>query len=124
MRLHSRGAFLFSRGILPLLLNSTDLKHPPTLIFTGATASIRGSSQTSSFATGKAALKSLSQSLSKEFGPRGVHVTHAVIDGVIDIERTKGWKFDQPDAKIDPNAVSLLHNLFMELALWNMRRWC
>ncbi len=52
-------------------------------------------------------MRALSQSLAREFGPKGIHVVHAVIDGVIDIERTKDYKFDHPDAKIKPEAVSL-----------------
>lgn len=51
-------------------------------------------------------MRALAQSLAREFGPKGVHVAHAIIDGVIDIERTKDWKFDVPDAKISPHAVS------------------
>ena len=51
-------------------------------------------------------MRALAQSLAREFGPKGVHVAHAIIDGVIDIERTKDWKFDAPDAKISPHAVS------------------
>ena len=50
-------------------------------------------------------MRALAQSLAREFGPKGVHVAHAIIDGVIDIERTKEWKFDHPDAKISPHAV-------------------
>jgi len=113
LRFFRKGAFLFSRAVLPLLLKSTNLEHPPALIFTAATASMRGSAQLSPFSTGKFALRSLSQSLAREFGPQGVHVSHVVIDGVIDIERTKGWKVsDKPDAKISPNAVSFLHPRF------------
>ena len=60
----------------------------------------------SSFATGKFALRALAQSLGREMGPKGVHVAHVIVDGVIDIERTKGWKVsDEPDAKISPDAV-------------------
>ena len=63
----------------------------------------------SSFSTGKYALRALAQSLGKEFGPQGVHVGHAVIDGVIDIPRTKEYMKDAgPDAKIAPDAVSSL----------------
>ena len=51
-------------------------------------------------------MRALSQSLAREFGPKGIHVVHAIIDGVIDIPRTKEWKFDLPDAKISPEAVS------------------
>lgn len=61
----------------------------------------------SSFATGKFAMRALAQSLGREFGPKGVHVSHAIIDGVIDIEKTKEWKVsDSPDAKISADAVS------------------
>ena len=81
--------------------------HPPTLIFTGATASVKGSARFAGFAPGKWATRALAQSLGREFGPQGVHVAHAIIDGVIDIPRTKDWTFDAPDAKISPDAVSL-----------------
>ncbi|KAL8949463.1 MAG: hypothetical protein Q9222_004429 [Ikaeria aurantiellina] len=107
-----RGAYLFSRAVLPLLLlsNSTSTPpYPPTLIFTGATAAMKGSALCSSFSTGKFALRSLSQSLAREFGPKGVHVAHVNVDGVIDIPRTKEWMKDAgPDAKIEPEAVSLV----------------
>lgn len=53
-------------------------------------------------------MRALSQSLGREFGPKGIHVAHAVIDGVIDIPRTKEWKVsDLPDAKLNADAVSL-----------------
>jgi len=104
-----KGAFLFSQATLPLLLKGVDAgsKYPPSLIFTGATASIRGSALMSSFATGKFALRALSQSLAREFGPKGVHVSHAIIDGVIDIPRTKDWLKDAgPDAKISADGIA------------------
>lgn len=55
-----------------------------TLLFTGATASLRGSSGFSAFAGAKFALRALSQSLARELGPEGIHVAHPVIDGAID----------------------------------------
>lgn len=81
--------------------------HPPSLIITGATASLRGSATTSSFASGKFALRATGQSLAREFGPKGVHVAHAIIDGVIDIPRTHDWPVNggAEDGKIDPDAV-------------------
>ncbi|KAI9832252.1 MAG: hypothetical protein M1819_004430 [Sarea resinae] len=104
---NGRGAYLFSRATLPLLLKSTDLPHPPTLIFTGATASLKGSAGCASFSTGKFALRSLAQSLGREFGPKGVHVAHAIIDGVIDIPRTKEWVVGpEPDNKISADAIA------------------
>lgn len=108
LNVSARGAFLFSQATLPLLLNATSKsKYPPSLIFTGATASVKGSAFMSSFATGKWAVRSLSQSLAREFGPKGVHVSHAIIDGVIDIPRTKEWLKDLgPEAKISAEGIA------------------
>jgi len=55
-----------------------------TILFTGATASTRGAAGFSAFAGAKAALRQLAQSLAREMGPKGVHVAHVVIDGMID----------------------------------------
>ena len=52
-----------------------------TLIFTGATASVRGASHFSAFSAGMAGKRALSQSLASELGPKGVHVAHVVVDG-------------------------------------------
>ncbi|KAE9971614.1 hypothetical protein EG328_005486 [Venturia inaequalis] len=109
----ARGAFLFSRAVLPLLLStlkaSPAAEFPPTLIFTGATASVKANALMSSFNTGKYALRALSSSLAKEFGPQGVHVSHAIIDGVINIPRTKEWLKDHPagdEAKISADGIA------------------
>lgn len=72
----------------------------------GATASVRGSAHFSAFATAKFGLRALTQSLAREFGPKGVHISHVIVDGVIDIPRTKDWKFEHEDAKLSPDAVS------------------
>ncbi|EAW13252.1 oxidoreductase, short chain dehydrogenase/reductase family [Aspergillus clavatus NRRL 1] len=100
------GGFNFSKGALPLLLQAKGLPHPPTLIFTGATASLKGSANFAAFAAGKFALRALAQSLAREYGPKGVHVSHVIIDGVIDIPRTKAWTFEHEDAKLDPEAIA------------------
>ncbi len=57
---------------------------------------------------GKFALRATGQSLAREFGPQGVHIAHAIIDGVIDILRTKEWPANGgvPDGKISSDAVS------------------
>lgn len=110
----SLGGYHFSQAVLPLLLETEKAspQNPPTLIFTSATAAMRGGATFSSFATGKFAMRALSQSLAREFGPQGIHVVHAIIDGIIDIPRTKEWKVNGPDGKIDPEAVS--HNRSIE----------
>lgn len=106
---HSKGGFHFSQAILPRLLQaaSNRPKHPPTLIFTGATASLKASANFSSFAVSKFATRALVQSLTREFGPKGIHVAHAIIDGIIDTPGTADFMKDAgPDAKIDPETVS------------------
>jgi NAD(P)-dependent dehydrogenase (short-subunit alcohol dehydrogenase family) len=55
-----------------------------TIIFTGATASLRGGAMYSAFASAKAALRSLAQTMARELGPENIHVAHVVIDGAID----------------------------------------
>lgn len=57
-----------------------------TMLFTGATASLRGSAGFAAFAGAKHALRALAQSLARELGPQGIHVAHVVIDGAIDTE--------------------------------------
>lgn len=88
------GAFAFSRGsILAFRENDVDQKgRRGVLIFTGATASVRGNTLTSAFAAGKHGLRALSQSLAKEFGKENIHVAHAIIDGGILTDRS-GTRF-------------------------------
>ena len=112
-----KAAVLFARGVLPLLAptssssssaaeapSSSDkddenahppTAHPPTLIFTGATASVKSGALFSLFAATKHAIRSLASSLAKEYGPKGVHVAHAVIDAVIDTPGTKAWNLPE-----------------------------
>lgn len=85
--------FLFAReAVQALLLNGHDPNAPHgrgSLVFTGATASLRGGAKFAAFASSKAALRSLAQSLAREHGPQGIHVAHVVIDGGIDGERLR-----------------------------------
>ena len=60
--------------------------HRGTIIFTGATASLRGSANFGAFSGAKMALRALAQSMARELGPRGIHVAHSIIDGAIDTE--------------------------------------
>jgi len=61
-----------------------------TLIFTGATASLRARPPFTAFASAKAALRSVAFGMAREFGPKGLHVAHTIIDGVIDGEQVNG----------------------------------
>jgi NAD(P)-dependent dehydrogenase (short-subunit alcohol dehydrogenase family) len=60
-----------------------------TILFTGATASVRGGAGYAAFAGGKHALRALAQSMARELGPEGIHVAHVVVDGAIDTEFTR-----------------------------------
>jgi len=64
----------------------------------------------SSFASGKFALRATGQSLAREFGPKGIHVAHVIIDGVIDIPRMKSYNINGgvEDGKINSDAVRFL----------------
>ncbi len=96
---------------MPLLLESVETSpQPPTLIVTGATASIRGSKLWSVIAAGKSGQRVLTQSLAREFGPQGVHVAHAIIDGGIDVPDATHYPRNDgtPEGKISPYAVCKL----------------
>jgi NAD(P)-dependent dehydrogenase (short-subunit alcohol dehydrogenase family) len=69
-----------------------------TILFTGATASMRGGAGFAAFAGGKHALRALAQSMARELGPKGIHVAHVVVDGMIDTEFT-AQRVDDPEAK-------------------------
>ena len=75
----AKGAFLISQQAIPRLLDGGG-----SLLFTGATASIRSKPPFTAFAAAKSAERSLAQGLAKEFGPQGIHVAHVIIDGIID----------------------------------------
>ena len=82
-----------------------------TIIFTGATASLRGGSGFAAFAGAKGALRMLAQSMARELGPQGIHVAHTVIDGAIDTEFIKGRHpdFDNAQAQdliLNPDAIA------------------
>jgi NAD(P)-dependent dehydrogenase (short-subunit alcohol dehydrogenase family) len=70
-----------------------------TIVFTGATASLRGGAQFAAFAAAKHGLRALAQSMARELGPIGIHVAHVVIDGRID-----AWSED--DTGLAPDAIA------------------
>jgi len=77
------GAFFFAKEAIECM----QPHKKGTLIFTGATASLRAKPPFTAFASAKAALRSLAQGLAREFSPEGIHVVHAIIDGVINGDR-------------------------------------
>jgi len=75
------------------------------LLFTGATASLKGYALSSAFAMSKFALRGLAQSAARELGPKGVHVAHFILDGAV---RNARWPdpTDRPDSTLDPDAIA------------------
>jgi NAD(P)-dependent dehydrogenase (short-subunit alcohol dehydrogenase family) len=82
-----------------------------TMIFTGASASLRGRAQFAAFAGAKHGLRALAQSMAREFGPKGLHVAHVVIDGAVDGPFARGRMADieariARDELLDPDEVA------------------
>lgn len=76
----SFAGFLMAHNVAPHMV----ARGRGTMIFTGATASVRGSAGFSAFAAAKHSLRALAQSCARELGPKGIHVAHTIIDGMID----------------------------------------
>ncbi len=101
------GAFLTAERAMPVLREQGE----GTMIFTGASGSMRGSANFGHFASSKAALRNLVQSLAREYGPQGIHIAHIIIDGVINGQRAQDGFPDYlaslgDDGTLDPDAIA------------------
>ncbi|KAH9902640.1 NAD-P-binding protein [Cubamyces lactineus] len=116
LEVHVTAGFAFSRkAVLALKENALDANGSRgTILFTGATASVRGNVFTSAFAAGKFGIRALSQSLAKEFGKENIHVAHVIIDGSIltdlSLSRRPGevgesWKAN-PDVHLNAESIA------------------
>jgi len=90
-----------------------------TIIFTGASASVKGYPRSAIFAMGKFALRGLAQSMARELAPQGIHVAHVVIDGGIRSAQRQE-PADAPDSMLDPDAIaaSYLHLVNQHRSAW------
>src|ERR1700745_3400444 len=96
------GGFLVAQQAVKRMLPN---KHG-AILFTGASASVKGYPQSAPFAMGKFALRGLAQSMARELSPQGIHVAHFVIDGSTrSAARTE--PADGPDSMLDPDAIAL-----------------
>lgn len=106
-REHALGGFQIAQAALPALL----ARGGGSLFFTGASGSLRGKANFSPFASAKAALRNLAQSIAREFGPQNIHVGHVIVDGGIGGERLLS-RMPQlreqrgPDGLLDPDAIA------------------
>jgi NAD(P)-dependent dehydrogenase (short-subunit alcohol dehydrogenase family) len=101
------GGFLMGREVAKAMLP----RGRGSIVFTGATASLRGRDGYAAFAGAKAALRALAQSMARELGPQGIHVAHPVIDGAIDTEfiRTtfpERYALKEQEGIVDPESIA------------------
>jgi NAD(P)-dependent dehydrogenase (short-subunit alcohol dehydrogenase family) len=103
-------------------------KKHGVILFTGASASVKGYAQSAPFAMGKFALRGLAQSMARELAPQGIHVAHIVIDGGIKSAR-RGEPPDAPASLLDPDAIAAtyLHVIRQPRSAWaweiELRPW-
>jgi len=95
------GAFLVAQAAVRRMLP----RGHGAILFTGASASVKGYAQSAPFAMAKFALRGLAQSMARELSPQGIHVAHFVIDGGIKSARRLEPP-DQPDSLLDPDAIA------------------
>jgi NAD(P)-dependent dehydrogenase (short-subunit alcohol dehydrogenase family) len=96
------GGFLVAQQAAQRMLPN---KHG-AILFTGASASVKGYAQSAPFAMGKFALRGLAQSMARELSPQGIHIGHFVIDGGIR-SAARAEPEDRPDSMLDPDAIAL-----------------
>jgi NAD(P)-dependent dehydrogenase (short-subunit alcohol dehydrogenase family) len=101
------GGFLNGREVAKRMVT----RGRGTILFTGATAALRGSANFAAFAGAKHALRALAQSMAKELGPRGIHVGHVVVDGAIDTEFIRSsfperYALKEQDGILNPDHIA------------------
>ena len=118
------GGFLVAQQAARLMLPA----GRGAILFTGASASVKGYAQSAPFAMGKFALRGLAQSMARELSPKGIHVAHFVIDGAIR-NPGRGEPAEAPDSMLDPDAIAetYWHVLNQKRSAWTweveLRPW-
>jgi len=110
------GAMASAQAVLPHMA----ARRRGTVIFSGATAGLRGGARFSAFASAKFALRGLAQALAREYGPKGVHVAHVVIDGLIEAPLTDQRFGPAAAGRIEAKAVA---QAYLDLAAQHSSAW-
>jgi NAD(P)-dependent dehydrogenase (short-subunit alcohol dehydrogenase family) len=110
------GAFLVAQQAVRRMLP----RKVGAILFTGASAGVKGYPQSAPFAMGKFALRGLAQSMARELHPQGIHVAHIVVDGGIRSGR-RAEPPDQPESLLDPDAIAetYLHLIRQPRSAWS-----
>ena len=102
-RANCAGAFYAAQQVLRAMIEA----GRGTILLTGATAALRGSARFSALAVGKFGLRALAQSMAREFGPQGIHVSHVIVDGQIHTPRVREMSPDrEEDTMLAPEAIA------------------
>lgn len=102
-RINTLGAFLCAKQVVPAM----ETAGGGAIIITGATASLRGGARFAAFAQSKAAQRSLAQSMARHLWPKGIHVAVLIVDGMVDLPRTRQMMPNAPAEQfIAPDAVA------------------
>ena len=110
------GAMLSVQAVIPHMAT----RGQGTIILTGATAGVRGTASFSAFASAKFALRGLAQSLAREYGPKGVHVAHVVLDGLIDEPQTDQRFGSAPSGRMKASAIA---QAYLDLSAQHPSAW-
>ncbi len=111
------GGFTGVQQVLPAMLE----QGHGTILFTGATAALRGSARFVSMAVGKFGLRALAQSLAREFGPQEIHVAHIIIDGMIDMPTVRAMAPErETHTLLAPDAIA---EIYWQLHLQDKTAW-
>jgi NAD(P)-dependent dehydrogenase (short-subunit alcohol dehydrogenase family) len=116
------GGFVVGREAARAMLgNSMERRHRGTIIFTGATGSLRGGANFVNMAVGKFGLRAVAQSMAREFQPQGIHVAHTIIDGQIESDRPGRNQSERgADAVLNPGAIA---EAYFQLHLQSPSAW-
>jgi NAD(P)-dependent dehydrogenase (short-subunit alcohol dehydrogenase family) len=124
MTISAFGGFLVGQAAAKHMLS----RRSGAILFTGASASVKGYPQSAAFAMGKFALRGLAQSMARELSPQGIHIAHFVIDGGIR-SSVRVDPADRPDSLLDPDAIAetYLHVVKQHRSAWTweveLRPW-
>lgn len=116
-RINALGLLAVAQAVAPAMIDNGG----GSLLVTGATASLRGGANFGAFSSAKGAQRNLTQSLARSLGSQGIHVALVVIDGVIDIPRTREMMPDKPDDYfLQPDAIA---EVFYQLSQQDKSAW-
>jgi NAD(P)-dependent dehydrogenase (short-subunit alcohol dehydrogenase family) len=102
-RANCAGAFYAAQQVMPAMVEA----GRGTIVLTGASAALRGRANFSALAVGKFGLRALAQSMAREFGPQGIHVSHVIVDGQINTPRAREMFPDRADhTLLSPDAIA------------------